>query len=363
MRVLRAVFALTLLVLIGVAPASAQSGGAAAAAKIVDFNFEPGRLEVDAGTTVTWTNSGSRPHTVTDRGGTFDTDPIAPGAKGSTTFTAPGTYAYFCRINPSKMNGVVVVKGDDNARATRVQALDPAREGETLRFDPAAITVKAGSTLLFANVGGKPHTLTADDGSFDTGVVTPGAEGGRFAGSNASVVLNKAGVFPFHCEVHPAAMKGTITVVAGNDAAPPPAAASAAPRAVTVEMGDLFFKPPQVSVAPGGTINFVNKGQAPHDAKFDDVPGQTATLKNGGKASLTAPEKPGSYSYLCTIHAAKMRAVVVVLGQNVAAPVVQAAVGGGPSGVISTFVLVTAILASFLGGAGVTAFVRRPTGS
>jgi hypothetical protein len=25
-----------------------------------------------------------------------------------------------------------------------------------------------------ANVGGKPHTLTADDGSFDTGVVDPG---------------------------------------------------------------------------------------------------------------------------------------------------------------------------------------------
>jgi plastocyanin len=362
MRVLRALFALTLLSLIGITPALAQSGGKTASAKIVDFNFEPGRLEVDAGTTVTWTNAGGRPHTVTDRGGTFDTNPIAPGAKGSTTFTVPGTYNYFCRINPSKMNGVMVVKGDENARATRVQALDPAREGEALRFDPVAITVKAGATLLFANVGGKPHTLTADDGSFDTGVVTPGAEGGRFAGTNASVVLNKAGVFPFHCEVHPAAMKGTITVEAG-DGAPPPAAASSAPREVTVEMGDLFFKPPQVSVAPGGTINFVNKGQAPHDAKFDDVPGQTATLKNGGKASLTAPGKPGSYSYLCTIHAAKMRAVIVVLGQNAAAPAVQAAAGGGPGGGISTFVLVTAIVASFLGGAGITAFLRRSSES
>ena len=70
----------------------------------------------------------------------------------------------------------------------------------------------AGSTILFANVGGKPHTLTADDGSFDTGVVTPGAEGGRFAGSNATVPCQQPGTIPFHCEVHPAAMKGTLTV-------------------------------------------------------------------------------------------------------------------------------------------------------
>jgi hypothetical protein len=55
--------------------------------------------------------------------------------------------------------------------------------------------VAAGTTLLVANIGGKPHTLTADDGSFNTGIVDPGAEGGRFAGKNASVTLNKAGTF------------------------------------------------------------------------------------------------------------------------------------------------------------------------
>jgi plastocyanin len=59
-------------------PAAAQAGEAA---KIVDFDYSPGELTVAAGTTVTWTNTGSRPHTATDRGGTFDTKPIAPGAK------------------------------------------------------------------------------------------------------------------------------------------------------------------------------------------------------------------------------------------------------------------------------------------
>jgi plastocyanin len=369
MRLLRGLIGLAVILLIGVAPATAQTATNAADARIVDFGFAPTKIEVDVGTTVTWTNTGGRPHTVTDRGGTFDST-IAPGAKGAVAFTVPGSYAYFCRINPSKMNGVLVVKpAATPARVNRIQALDPAREGEQLRFDPSAVTVEAGSTIVFANVGGKPHTLTADDGTFDSGVVTPGAEGGRFAGTNASIVLRKPGTFAFHCEIHPAAMKGTLTVTgdAGNAA---PAAASTAPRAVSVDMGDLFFKPPQVSIAPGGKITWTNKGQAPHDAKFDDVPGQTPTLKNGQSASLTAPDKPGSYSYLCTIHAAKMRAVIVVVGQNTADPnaakavAASAAVGGGPGGGVSTFVLITAIAAAFLGGAGITAFVRnRPASS
>jgi plastocyanin len=366
MRLFRGLIALAILLLIGVTPATAQTAVKTADARAVDFSFEPARLEVDVGTTITWTNTGGRPHTVTDRGGTFDSNPIAPGDKAAISFTVPGSYAYFCRINPSKMNGVIVVKpGPTPSRVNRIQALDPAREGESLRFDPNSLTVAAGSTIIFANVGGKPHTLTADDGSFDSGVVTPGAEGGRFAGTNATVVLRKAGTIAFHCEVHPAAMKGTLTITGAGASPPPPAAASSAPRAVNVEMGDLFFKPPQVSIAPGGTITWINKGQAPHDAKFDDVAGHTPTLNNGDKASLTAPDKPGSYSYLCTIHPAKMRAVVVVVGQNTgdptgtkaAAPAV--AVGGGPGGGISSFVLITAIIAAFLGGAGITAFIRN----
>jgi plastocyanin len=166
-------------------------------------------------------------------------------------------------------------------------------------------------------------------------------------------------------------MKGVLTVTPVDGAAAAgPAVASTAPRAVSVEMGDLFFKPPQISVAPGGKITWTNRGQAPHDAKFDDVALQTPTLKNGQSASLTAPDKPGSYSYLCSIHPAKMRAVVVVVGQNTADPTKAAAaapavsVGGGPGDGISTFVLVTAIVAAFLGGAGITAFVRnRPAAS
>src|SRR5436305_13343271 len=107
-------------------------------------------MTVGVRTTITWTNTADRPHTVTDRGGTVD-NLVAPGTTATVSFTVPGTYHYFCRINPSKMNGVIVVKpGAQPATTNRVEALDPARDGAPLQFLPNALTAQAGSTILFA---------------------------------------------------------------------------------------------------------------------------------------------------------------------------------------------------------------------
>ena len=227
----------------------------------------------------------------------------------------------------------------------------------------------AGTTLLVANVGGKPHTLTADDGSFDTGIVDPGAEGGRFAGKNASVTLNKAGTFKFHCEIHPAAMKGVVTVT-GEAAAAGPAQASAGPREVDVGAVDFAFEPKDASVAAGGKVTVTNNGQAPHTMTLDDVDLDTGNIDPGASADLTAPDAPGSYSYRCAVHPARMRGVLVVLGRDTEDPNAQAAApapprppasggGGGPGGGVTAFVLATAVVAAFLGGIGVSAFALR----
>ena len=365
--------ALTGLVLLA-APAAAASSTAAAAqdggeAKIVDFDFSPRRLTVAAGSKVTWSNTGQRPHTATDRGGTFDTKPIAPGASAEVTLSSPGTYFYFCRINPAKMNGVLTVEPDDQAKVVRVQAVDPGQTGDKLRFDPSELTVAAGTTRLVPNVGGRPHTLTADDGSFDTGIVNPGAEGGRFSGKNASVTLDKAGTFKFHCEVHPAAMKGVVTVT-GAAAAAGPAQASAGPREVDVGTVDFAFEPKDASVAAGGKVTVTNNGQAPHTMTLDDVDLDTGSIDPGASAELTAPDAPGSYSYRCTVHPARMRGVLVVLGRDIDDPNAQAAApaaapaptgggGDGPGGGVTAFVLATAVVAAFLGGIGVSAFALR----
>ena len=71
------------------------------------------------------------------------------------------------------------------------------------KFTPAALTVKVGTTVTFANQDGQAHTATADDGSFDAGSIA--------AGADAAHTFDRAGTFAYHCSFHPF-MKATISV-------------------------------------------------------------------------------------------------------------------------------------------------------
>ena len=174
---------------------------------------------VTVGDTIVFPNGSELPHTITDRGGTFDTGEIAPGTSGEVTFTVPGRYEIFCRINPSTMNAVVDVgEGGQASSVVRVQAYDEFREGESRRFDPAELEVEVGTTLTVANVGGLQHSLVAADGALSTGTIEPGAEQGRFAGTSAEVVADEAGTFEYFCEFFPDEMRGVLRVV---DPSPP----------------------------------------------------------------------------------------------------------------------------------------------
>src|SRR4029453_19284903 len=111
-----------------------------------------------------------------------------------------------------------------------------------------------GTPLGGTSVRRKPHNLTADDGSFDTGIIDPGAEGGRFAGKSASVTLNQAGRFKFHWEGPPAGMKGVVRVTGEPAAGGAPAQASAGPREVDVGAVHFAFEPNNAPVAAGGKV-------------------------------------------------------------------------------------------------------------
>jgi plastocyanin len=156
-------------------------------------------------------------------------------------------------------------------------------------------------------------------------------------------------------------MKGVVTVTGGA-----PAAASAGPRELDVGAEDFAFDPKDASIAAGGKVTVTNKGQAPHTLTLDDQPLDTGTIQPGATAELTAPDKPGSYSYRCTVHPARMRGVLVVLGRDTddpnAAPGAPVAVdggNGGPGGGVSAWGIVTAVLGAFLGGFGLSAFALR----
>ncbi|MGI8477693.1 MAG: plastocyanin/azurin family copper-binding protein, partial [Thermomicrobiales bacterium] len=61
------------------APTAAAAPAAQESVAIADFSFTPNALEVAAGTTVTWTNTDTVPHTATADDGSFDSGPLAKG--------------------------------------------------------------------------------------------------------------------------------------------------------------------------------------------------------------------------------------------------------------------------------------------
>lgn len=101
----------------GVLVAQAQS--ASTTVSIDNFTFNPQKLTVKAGTTVTWANKDDIPHGIAATGNAFkrssamDTDDTY-----SFTFTTPGTYQYFCYIHPH-MTGTIVVEAATGSNATQ----------------------------------------------------------------------------------------------------------------------------------------------------------------------------------------------------------------------------------------------------
>ncbi len=84
----------------------------------------------------------------------------------------------------------------------------PANSGNTISivnmsFSPANLTVVAGTTVKWTNNDGMAHTVTSDNGSFDSGNIAGGA--------SFSKTFSTVGTFPYHCTIHPG-MTGTITV-------------------------------------------------------------------------------------------------------------------------------------------------------
>jgi len=76
---------------------------------IHNFTYAPQQITVKAGTTVTWINRDDIPHTVTSKTMLFKSNALDTDDKFSFTFTAPGTYPYFCALHPH-MTGTIVVE-------------------------------------------------------------------------------------------------------------------------------------------------------------------------------------------------------------------------------------------------------------
>jgi plastocyanin len=74
----------------------------------LDFRFEPVRIQIPTGTTISWENQGSTIHTVTAQDGAFDSGDLAAGQTFSYTFDTPGSYIYVCSPHPWMVGQVQV---------------------------------------------------------------------------------------------------------------------------------------------------------------------------------------------------------------------------------------------------------------
>ncbi|MEK1931316.1 MAG: cupredoxin family copper-binding protein [Pararhizobium sp.] len=98
-------FALTLAALVLSLPAYA----AGHAVQIKGMKFNPAKLEVAVGDTITFTNGDSGRHTATALDGSFDTGRLATGKSATVRIAAPGKHDFRCMIHPS-MKGTVTAK-------------------------------------------------------------------------------------------------------------------------------------------------------------------------------------------------------------------------------------------------------------
>jgi plastocyanin len=93
--------------------------------------------------------------------------------------------------------------------------------------------------------------------------------------------------------------------------------AEAGGEPVEVGMRDIKFDPETVTVPAGGTVRWTNEESVPHDVEKTSGPGEAFSsgeeggMQEGDTFEVTLDE-PGTYEYLCRVHAGTMKGTIEV---------------------------------------------------
>ena len=104
----------------------------------------------------------------------------------------------------------LLVAGLGSAGIANPSSAQPATKNVAIAdysFKPATITIAPGTRVVWTQKDDDPHTVTADDGSFDSK--------GLGQGDTYARVFAKPGRYPYHCSAHPF-MKGVVIVTKGK---------------------------------------------------------------------------------------------------------------------------------------------------
>jgi plastocyanin len=273
--------------------ASAQASGSVT---IDNFAFTPAELTVSAGATVTWNHAQSGvPHTTTSDTGAWDSNILSSGETFSFTFDTVGDFAYHCNVHPSMM-AVVHVIAQAAPPAPPAAATGPSVTIDNFAFDPADLTVAAGTTVTWNHAqSGVPHTTTSDTGVWDSGRLDTG---GTF-----SFTFNSPGDFAYHCEVHPARMKAVVHVTGGTVAAPQQ----------ILKITELAFTPAEFTIQQGASVTWLNAMDGTlHTTTSDTGVWNSGVLSTSQSFTFTFTSL-GDFAYHCEIHPMRMKGVVHVV--------------------------------------------------
>ncbi len=111
--------------------------------------------------------------------------------------------------------------------------------------------IPPGTTVTWVNNDTVSHTVTADDGSFDSGTLQPGQSYSRtFLG------IATGSSIPYHCAIHGAASMSGALLIQGEAGSTPSPVASASPSATP------SASPSSAAGIAGGTVPVSNGGGA-----------------------------------------------------------------------------------------------------
>ncbi|HMK33289.1 MAG TPA: plastocyanin/azurin family copper-binding protein, partial [Nitrosopumilaceae archaeon] len=179
-------------------------------------NYQPNNATATKGDIIEWKNNDSVVHTVTsaaDGGATFDSGVISKGGTYRLdTSKLNGTeYDYLCTVHPFMTGKITITEPQKPiiVNVTIPTGASTQKEGQKY-YDPAELSVKIGTTIVWTNKDSASHTITSGKPSddkfgtvFDSGLIK--------TDSTFQYKFNSAAEVDYFCQVHPW-MTGKITV-------------------------------------------------------------------------------------------------------------------------------------------------------
>jgi plastocyanin len=330
------------------AGAAAQNG----AVQMADIAFTPASVTITTGSTVTWTNNDTVPHTVTfSDEGLQSSETIDPGETFEATFVEAGSYAYVCALHPG-MEGVVEVaaagaaagadatSSDGTSAGTSASGLVPGgasgaaaaggqvpgagtpgvdiAQGEWALVPSATEALPGTITFRFRNLGTVPHALrirTAGSGrdrlEWRAEAIAPGESGLLVADLAPGIYDIDCPIEDGHGEHDQLGMEMSFSVHQGAAELallPGEAASASASSAPDVAIASFAFEPAALQVPVGTMVAWRNDDPTPHTVTGDGF--DTGVLEPGSTGTVTF-NAVGTFDYFCAIHPT-MRGRVVV---------------------------------------------------